>query len=158
MPALAYLLSFTPGNHEMESSMEARLRTALRSKHWTADGILALASQRACLLVIGAAHAAGRIAKQKQLREWITETSELVWAACYVAQVFAEEIRKFAEPDLLDDEWLPDKGEKFSELESLLQSSRSVLRAIEVTRTSIEHLGEGMVNILAKALWRPITR
>lgn len=153
VPALAYLLSFTPGNQEMESSMEARLRTALRSKHWTADGILALASQRASLLVIGASYAAGRIKKQKQLREWLTEASELVWAECYVAKVFAEEIGKFAALGLLDDEWLPGSGEKFNELESMLQSSRSVLRAIEVTQTNIRDLGEGMVTILATTLW-----
>src|SRR5205807_8365532 len=55
---------------------------------------------------------------------------------------------------LLDHQYLPDKGTNFAALEGMLESMRSVLRAIEVARSDIRRLGEGMLTVLAKDLWR----
>ena len=82
------------------------------------------------------------------------ETSELIWAAAYAGQGFAENIAGIARLRLLDDNYLPDTGTEFATLEGMLESMRSVLRAIEVTRSDIRKLGEGMLTVLAKDLWR----
>ena len=154
--ALAYLLYMTVGNEEFESEsgLEQRLLSALRSKHWITDKVLALASQRGFLFMIGDAYAAGRKNKQQRLREWLAETSELIWVASYAAQGFAENIGEIAQLRLLNDEYLPDKGPNFANLEALLQSMRSVLRAIEVARSDVRKLGEGLLGLLARDLWR----
>lgn len=154
VPGLAYLLWMTVGNEESESGLEQRLLTSLRSKHWITDRVLALASQRAFLFLIGATYAAGRKRKQQQLREWMMETSELIWAAAYAGQGFAENINGIASLRLLDDSYLPDTGTEFATLEGMLESMRSVLRAIEVARSDIRRLGEGMLTDLARDLWR----
>jgi hypothetical protein len=154
IPALAYLLWASVGNEELESSLESQLVKASQSKHWSTDSILAIGSQRASLFVIGSPYAAGREKKQQQLREWLIETSELVWAACYACQGFADKISALSRLRRLNDEWLPGNGDSFQSLEALLQSMREVLRAVEVMRLNLRALGEGMLTVLARDIWR----
>ncbi|HKV95804.1 MAG TPA: hypothetical protein VJW20_24900 [Candidatus Angelobacter sp.] len=154
IPALAYLLWASVGNEEQEFSIESRLIKASQSKHWNTDRILAVASQRASLFLIGSSYAVGRRKKQQQLREWLIETSELVWAACYAGQGFADKISALARLRRLNDEWLPEKGEYFQSLEALLQSMRNVFRAVETMRSNVKALGEGMLTVLARDTWR----
>jgi hypothetical protein len=54
----------------------------------------------------------------------------------------------------LNDEWLPGNGDSFQSLEALLQSMREVLRAVEVMRLNLRALGEGMLTVLARDIWR----
>jgi len=154
IPALAYLLWASVGNEEQESSLETRLVSACHSKHWSTNRVLAVGSQRASLFVIGSSYAVGRKKKQQQLREWLIETSELVWVTCYAGQGFADKIAALARLRRLDDEWLPENGNYFPNLEALLLSMRSVLRAIQIIRSNIKALGEGMLTVLAKDIWR----
>lgn len=154
IPALAYLLWASVGNEELESSLESKLIKASQTKHWNTDRICAVGSQRASLFLIGSSYAAGRKKKQQQLREWLIETGELVWAACYAGQGFAEKISALARLRRLNDEWLPENGDYFQNLEALLQSMRNVLRAVELMRLNLRALGEGMLTVLARDIWR----
>lgn len=150
---MAYLLSMTADNDEPEESLAKRLGIALQSKRWTADGVLALVSQRASLFLILAWEGAGQEGKRKRLLEWLTETHELVCAAVYSAQAFSDEIRKMADQRLMNDEWLPSAGQNFDYMESLFQNMLIILRAIDTAQRDIRSLNPILVPV-ANEVWQ----
>lgn len=150
---MAFLLSRTADNDESEESLAKRLGTALQSKRWTADGILALVSQRASLFLILAAESAGQENKRKRLLEWLSETHELVCAAVYSAQAFSGEISKMADQRLLNDGWLPSAGQNFADMESLFQNMLIILRAIDTSQRDIRSLDPVLVPV-ANEVWQ----
>jgi hypothetical protein len=142
----AYLLSQAPGNAESAPTLEKRVDGALRSRLWAADSILALASQRASLFLIGDAYKA-REDKRKRLLEWLTETSELIWVTGYTLHVLAKKIENIA---TLNDTRKPNR---FEHLQTLLQFLCDILRAMKSVETGIRDLGEGVLDITARDLW-----
>jgi hypothetical protein len=151
---LAHLLAAAPGNEESRSATETRLRAALKTKHWTMDSVLALASQRVSLFLLGPVHAAGQENKRKQLLEWLTETSEVVWVAAYAAQAFVEQIEAIASPGVLDDSWRPNEGENFAYLSALIENTKIVLQAIDIARRDVQKLGAGILSRTAADVWK----
>ena len=163
---LAYLMSLAPANGEALDYLERRVQQSLRSPRWTADQILAVAGDGVALLFVDAFGNRNSKQRQQHFRLWLSETHELVSAAAYAQQAFADEIDKIFEGRLLDDSWLPGKGddENFKYLKSLLETMQQVMRAITSIGGSDGHLqrqGTGALMSFARDIWtysNPINR
>ena len=143
---LAWLMSVSrEKNKEDEASIGGRLRAAIQSRHWTIDRVLAVAGQRTSLFLISSAYAGGNELKRKRLLEWLMETSELVSAAVYAQQAFAEEIGTLAQAPHEHD---------IRYLMSVFENTRNVLRAIHAAQNDIRRLGSGLLTAIADDVWR----
>ena len=150
----AHLLAAAPDNKENEAALKRRIAEALNTKHWTMENVLALASDQVSLFVIGPPHTAGQETKRKQLLEWLTETSELVWVTAYAEQAFVEQIEAIGRPGFLDVTWLPDQSDKFAYFARVVKNTKVVMQAIDAARRDVRKLGAGVLSRTATDVWK----
>ncbi len=152
----AHLLALAPGNNEDLSYLRNRIENSLNSPQWLKDQVLAVAGQGTALFLVSQAYAKGKRAKRHKLIKWLSDTHELVSAAEYAQQAFAEAIEQIALPRLLDDSWLPQSVKSttgFDYLYSLITTMRQVMQAIASIRIHLQSYGAGTLMVFAKDLW-----
>lgn len=150
---LAYLMSLAPANADAPRYLETRIRQALRMPRSKQEGILAVTSHGVALFFMG-----NKMLKRqrKNFRLWLAETHELISAAAYAQQAFAEEIGKLFIGLVLDESWLPQNGARFKYLKSLLETMQQVMRAINSIGGPNGHLhnqGAGPLMTFARDVW-----
>lgn len=150
---LAYLMSLAPKNEENMQYLKNRVKKSLRLPFWKKDQMIAVAGQGVAIFFIADSVAKGRKRKRANLLELLTESHEVVSAAAYAQQAFAEEIYKISSRRLLDESWLPSNGEKFIYLFSLLYTMQQVMQAIYSVGSHIYHQRTGVLMALGKAVW-----
>lgn len=163
---LAYLMSLAPANRKALDYLERRVQESLRSPRWTADQVLAVAGEGVALLFVDAFGNRNPKQRQQNFRLWLSETHELVSAAAYAQQAFAEKINEIFEGRWLDDSWLPGKSDNtnFENLKSLLETMQHVMRGITSIGGSNGHLrrqGTGALMSFARDIWtysNPVNR
>jgi TIR domain len=148
---LAYLMSLAPGNREDLQYLVERIQRALRSRNWTREGIMAVAGQSVALFFIRDVFAKGNKRKRDELQNWLIETHELVSAASYAQQAFAEQIQKLCAERLLNDSWLTQDAQNY--LCSLLETMRQVMQAIASVRSHLKDQGAGVLMPFSSDLW-----
>jgi hypothetical protein len=150
---LSYLLSLAPANRESLPHLEGRIQDALRTPRWKQERILAVASEGVALFFVD-----DKMLRRKRnnFRLWLSETHELISAAAYAQHAFAEEIEKLFDGLILDESWLPQNGELFKYLKSLLETMQQVMRAINSIGGANGHLrnqGAGALMTFARDVW-----
>ncbi|MDQ2975485.1 MAG: serine protease [Acidobacteriota bacterium] len=153
---LAYLMSLAPANRGDLPYLEGRIRQALRTPRWKQEGILAVASEGVALFFVDDRGNKMLKRRRNSFRLWLTETHELISAAAYAQQAFAEEIGKLYIGLILDKLWLPQNGERFKYLKSLLETMQQVMRAINSIGGPNGHLrnqGAGALTTFARDVW-----
>lgn len=160
---LSYLMSLAPANGEGHQKLFGRIQSEMKAQHWKADRVLAVAGDGVALLFIDDLH---RPAQQRRdnFLLWLSETYELVSAAAYAQQAFAEEIDTIFNQRILDESWLPQSSSNFYYLKSLLGTMLQVMRAISTIGDEHGHLrnqGAGILMKFAKDVWtynNPVNR
>jgi hypothetical protein len=146
-------MSLAPGNQEDIQYLRNRIQKSLKLPYWKVDQIIAVAGQGVALFFIADSFAKGRKRKRTNLLDWLIESHEVVSAAAYAQQAFAEETYKIFSRKLLDDTWLPKNESKFNYLSSLLYTMRQVMQAIVSVRSHLQNQGAGVLMALGKAVW-----
>lgn len=150
---LTYLMSLAPGNKENIQYLRRRLQKVLNSLHWKRERVMAAAGQGVALFFIGDLYAAGNKARRKNLLYWLTETHEMISAAAYAEQAFAEEIDKIYSQQLLDSSWSPEQNTNFEYLFSLLSTMRQVMQAIASIKIHLNKQGAGFLIDFSNDVW-----
>jgi hypothetical protein len=161
---LAYLMSLAPANSEDLQYLFNRIQRALRTSHWKTDRTLVVAGDGVALFFVDDLQKRGGKERRDKLSLWLSETYELISAAVYAQQAFAEEIDSIFNQQILDDTWLPSYEEKFTYLQSLLETMLQVMRAIASIGGENGHLrrqGTGVLMSFARDVWtysNPVNR
>jgi Trypsin-like peptidase domain len=161
---LGYLMSLAPANGEDLHSLQTRIMRELRTPHWKTDKILAIAGDGAALFFVGDLPNGRNQERREKLLLWLSETYELISAAAYAQQAYAEEVDKIFNQKLLDESWLPENQVGFEYLTNLLETMLQVTRAISALSGERGHLqkqGTGILRKFAKDIWtynNPINR
>ncbi|HKQ52332.1 MAG TPA: serine protease [Pyrinomonadaceae bacterium] len=161
---LAWLMSLAPANFEELQYLRNRIERALTKSHWKDERVLAVAGDEVALFFVD--DKPGKLSKSRRNKFplWLSETHEIISAAAYAEQAFAEEIDKIFNHRILDDTWLPQAKGDFAYLKSLLETMLQVLRAISSISTAGGHLhrqGSGILMAFAKDVWKygnPVNR
>ena len=151
---LANLINLAPGNQERMEDLRERVKNAFSG--WEQDQIVTVAGQNAALFLVSQSYAGGKNRKRKKLIKWATEAHEMVIAAVYAQQAFAQEIEYVHHMRLLDDSWTLTDDELSNQIEylyGLLSTMRQVMRAIASIRFHLEKQGTGALVTFAKNLW-----
>ena len=149
---LATLMAGAPKNEEDTQFLAGQIERALGSVHWQRNHILFAAGQSVALLFV--AQSAGRDEQRKNLLRWLLETRELMSAAVYAREELAEEVNYLCKNNLLDDSYLPERGENFSSLAGLVPVLAEVMRAINGIQDHLKRQGTGALTDFARDLWR----
>ena len=153
---LAYLMSLAPANLQSSPYLETLIRQALRTPRWKQEGILAVSSQGVALFFVDEQGNKMLKRRRNNFRLWLNETHELISAAAFAQQAFAEEIEGLFDGKALDDSYLPQNGRLFIYLKSLLETMQQVMRAINSIGGANGHLrnqGAGALLTFAKDVW-----
>jgi hypothetical protein len=112
---------------------------------------MAVAGQSVALFFIRDVFAKGNKRKREELQDWLIETHELVSAASYAQQAFAEQTEKLCAERLLNDSWLTEDNQNY--LCSLLETMRQVMQAIASVRSHLKNQGAGVLMTFSSDLW-----
>jgi hypothetical protein len=153
---LAYLMSLAPANGEDIQYLFDRIRKALWTAHWKTHRMLAVAGDGVGLFFVDDLPNGGGARRRNKIQLWLSETHELISAAAYAQQAYAEEIDSIFNQGLLDDTWLPEQGVGFAYLQGLLETMRQVMRAISSIggeNGRLQRQGTGLLMNFAREVW-----
>lgn len=153
---LAYLMSLAPANSEDIQYLFDRIRKALWTAHWKTHRMLAVAGDGVGLFFVDDLPNGGGARRRNKIQLWLSETHELISAAAYAQQAYAEEIDSIFNQRLLDDTWLPEQGVGFAYLQGLLETMRQVMRAISSIggeNGRLQRQGTGLLMNFAREVW-----
>lgn len=153
---LAYLMSLAPANGEDIQNLFDRIRKALWTAHWKMHRMLAVAGDGVGLFFVDDLPNGGGARRRNKIQLWLSETHELISAAAYAQQAYAEEIDSIFNQRLLDDTWLPGQGVGFAYLQGLLETMRQVMRAISSIggeHGRLQRQGTGLLMNFAREVW-----
>jgi hypothetical protein len=143
---LARLMSYAPANHEDLDVLERRIIKSLNHSHWQEDKVFSAVGEGVALVVIPLSDAAGKKESQKRLMEFFINTRELITAAEYSVNSFAERLNQ------LNSEYQNDEIEN-AEIFDLLSTMQHVLFAVSSIREHLHKLNKGELMTFAKDLW-----
>lgn len=152
IPELAYLMSLSPGNSEKVPRLRERAAAKFRSKHWTLDGVFALASYRVVLMLRRAGGSENERKIRNRVIDDLIETHELVTTGIHTRRLFAEDFRDIREMGGPDYDWLPGTP-RFDELSQLAFAGWRAVKAVASIPKHLQKTGEGLLTRFASELW-----
>lgn len=149
---LARLMSYAPANFDKLDLLVRRVTKALTYSHWQNERVFFAVSQGVALVIIPISDAIGKRENQKKLLDAFVNTRELISAAGYATESFAERLEEVHREHQLD-LYNKDNEKAFTELQSLLTTMYRVMQAVSSVHGHLHRLGKGELMTFAKDLW-----